>query len=164
MLEVLSAVTGESIAVFEEVDFAEGSVKAIKQRLAHTICVPRFRLRLLQDNCPLDDSQTLTDDQIVTLQVVQLVILEFQLPDREQDQGIMVACEGNDNKLLEQHLNKPRNPKFEDANQITPLYAAARNGSLECVLLLLEAGANKRQRSDRHWINTSIHSSSQRAP
>ena len=29
MLEVLSAVTGESIAVFEEVDFAEGSAKAL---------------------------------------------------------------------------------------------------------------------------------------
>ena len=35
MLEVLSAVTGESIAVFEEVDFAEGSVKALKQRKQH---------------------------------------------------------------------------------------------------------------------------------
>ena len=33
MLGVLSAVTGESIAVFEEVDFAEGSVKALKQAL-----------------------------------------------------------------------------------------------------------------------------------
>ena len=51
MLEVLSAVTGESIAVFEEVDFAEGSVKALKQRLAQKIGVPRFRLRLLEDNC-----------------------------------------------------------------------------------------------------------------
>ena len=35
MLEVLSAVTGESIAVFEEVEIADaGSVKALKQRLA----------------------------------------------------------------------------------------------------------------------------------
>ena len=33
MLEVLSAVTGESIAVFDEVDFAEGSVKALKTAL-----------------------------------------------------------------------------------------------------------------------------------
>ena len=98
MLEVLSAVTGESFAVLEEVDFAEGSVKAIKQRLAQMIGIPRFRLRLLQDNCPLDDDQTLIDDQQFTLQMVQLVILEFQLHDREQDQGIMVACEENDDK------------------------------------------------------------------
>ena len=79
MLEVLSAVTGESIVVFEEVDFAEGegSVKALKQRLAQKIGIPRFRLRLLQDNCALDDDQTLIDDQKFTLQVVQLVILEF---------------------------------------------------------------------------------------
>ena len=65
MLEVLSAVTGESIAIFEEVDFAEGSVKALKQRLAHKIGIPRFRLRLLHDNCALDDDQTLSDDQIL---------------------------------------------------------------------------------------------------
>ena len=91
MLEVLSAVTGESIAVFEEVDFTEGSVKALKQRLAHKIGIPRFRLRLLHDNCALDDDQTLIDDQQFTLQVVQLVLLELQPPDREQDQGIMVG-------------------------------------------------------------------------
>ena len=145
MLEVLSAVTGESIAVFEEVDFAEGSVKALKQRLAQKIGIPRFRLRLLQDNCPLDDNQILIENQTWTLQVVQLVILEFQLPDREQDQGIMVACEKNDDKLLEQHLNQPRNPNFEDANAMTPLCAASFNGSLKCVSLLIEAGANKDQ-------------------
>ena len=56
MLEVLSAVTGESMAVFEEVDLAEGSVKALKQRFAQKIGIPPFRLWLLQDNCPLDDS------------------------------------------------------------------------------------------------------------
>ena len=143
MLEVLSAVTGESIAVFEEVDFAEGSVKALKQLLAQKIGVPRFRLRLLQDNCPLDDNQTLINNETCTLQVVQLVILEFQLPDREQDQGIMVACEENDNELLERHLNQPRNPNFEDANAMTPLCVASLNGSLKCVYLLIEAGANQ---------------------
>ena len=145
MLEVLSAVTGGSIAVFEEVDFAEGSAKALKQRLAQKIGVPSFRLRLLQDNSPLDDNQTLIENQTWTLQVVQLVILEFQLPDREQDQGIMVACEENDDKLLEQHLNQPRNPNFADANEMTPLCVASLNGSLKCVSLLIEAGANKDQ-------------------
>ena len=145
MLEVLSAVTGESIAAFEEVDFAEGSVNALKQRLAQKIGIPRFRLRLLHDNCALDDDQTLIDDQNFTLQVVQLVILELQLPDREQDQGVMVACEENDDKLLERHLNQPRNPNFEDADAMTPLCAASRSGSLKCVSLLIEAGANKDQ-------------------
>ena len=37
MLEVLSALTGESIAVFQDLGFAEGSVKALKQRLAQKI-------------------------------------------------------------------------------------------------------------------------------
>ena len=41
MLEVLSARTGESIAVFEDVGFAEGSVKALKQRLAQKIGISR---------------------------------------------------------------------------------------------------------------------------
>ena len=94
MLEVLSAVTGESIALFEEVDIPEGSVKALKQRLAQKIGIPRFRLRLLQDNCTLDDNQTLIEDQQFTLQVVQLVLLEFLPPDGEHDERIMVACAG----------------------------------------------------------------------
>ena len=141
MLEVLSAVTGESIAVFEDEEIADASVKALKQRLAEKIGLPRFRLRLLHDHCPLDDD----DDQTLTLQVVQLVILEFLPPHKKQNRRIILACEENDDALLEQQLNKPRTPNFQDANQITPLYAAARNGSLKCVLLLLEAGANKDQ-------------------
>ena len=142
MVEVLYAVSGESIAAFEREDFADATVRALRQRLAQKIGVPRFRLRLLQDNCPLDDDQTLT------LQVVQLVILEFLPPDREQDQGIMVACEENDDKLLERLLNQPRNPDFEDESDegtMTPLCEAACKGSLKCVHLLLEAGANKDQ-------------------
>eukprot|EP00434_Breviolum_minutum_P000992 symbB.v1.2.000869.t1/scaffold38.1/size396883/9 len=135
--QVVSAVTGEPIAALENEDFAEASVKALKQRLAQKIGLPRFRLRLFQDNCPMDDDQTLAP------QVVQLVILEFLPADAEQDQGIMVACQENDDKLLEQYLNQARNPNFKDAIGITPLHAAASNGSLECVLLLIEAGAQK---------------------
>ena len=136
-IEVVSAVAGESIAVFERQEFADASVKALKQRLAQQIGVPRFRLRLLQDNCPLDDDQTLA------MQVVQLVRMEFLPPEMEQDCKIMVACRHNNDTLLEQHLNQPRSPNFEDANEQTPLFVAASNGSLECVLLLLEAGAEK---------------------
>ena len=163
MLEVLSAVTGESIAFFEEMDFAEGSVKALKQRLAQKIGIPRFRLRLLRDNSPLDD-QTLIDNHTLSLQVVQLVILEFQLPDREQDQSIMVACEENDDKLLEQHLNQPRNPNFKDANERTPLFAASITRSLKCVSLLIEAGARQRPSRRGWWSNASVRSISSRAP
>ena len=145
MLEVRSAVTGESVAVFEHEELADVSVKALKHRLAQKLGIPHFRLRFLQDNFVLDDVQTLIDDQTLTHQLVQLVILEFLQPDTEQDKGIMVACEGNDDKLLEQHLNQPRNPNFEDANGMTPLCAASLNGSLKCVSLLIEAGANKDQ-------------------
>ena len=62
-VEVLSAVTGESVAVFEHEELADASVKALKQRLAQKLGFPRFRLRLLQDNCPLDDDQTFINGQ-----------------------------------------------------------------------------------------------------
>ena len=138
MLEVLSAVTGESIAVFEDEEFADASVKALKQRLAQKIGFPRFRLRLLQDNCQVNDDETLA------LEVVQLVVLEFLPCDAQQDWEIMLACWANGDKLLEKLLNQPRNPNFEDDRHgIMPLHAAATNGSLECVRLLLEAGAQK---------------------
>ena len=156
MLQVLSAVTGESIAEFQEVDFEEGSVcsvKALKERLAQKVGISRFRLRLLQDDCILDDDQILIDDQQFTLQVVQLVSLEFQLPDEELDREeldreMMEACERSDEKVLEWHLNRPRNPDFEEEDfepeyALTPLCAASLSGSLECVSLLIEAGANK---------------------
>ena len=133
-VEVVSAVTGESIAVFEREEFADASVKALKQRLAQQICVPRFRLRLLQDNSPLDDDQTLA------MQVVQLVRMELLPPDMEQDREIIEACYQNNDKLLEQNLNQPRRPNFEDADAMTPLCAAALNGNLKCVSLLIETG------------------------
>ena len=139
MLEVLSAVTGESIAVFEHEEFADAPVKALKQRLARKIGFPRFRLRLLQDKCQLNDDQTLE------MEVVQLVVLEFLPPDMEQDREIMVAIQENNDSLLEHHLNQPRSPNFEDANAMPPLCVAASNGRLKCVLLLLEAGAEKDQ-------------------
>ena len=138
-VEVVSAVSGESIAVFEQEEFADASVKVLKQCLAQQIGLPRFRLQLLRDNSPLDDDQTVAPG------VVQLVKMDLLPRNAEQDREMIVACEENDDKLLEQHLNKPRNPNFEDANGITPLSAAASNGSLGCVLLLLEAGANKDQ-------------------
>jgi len=136
MLEVLSAVKGESIAVFEKEDVADAlCVKALKKRLAQKIGVPRFQLRLIQGNCQLDDDYTLAPG------VVQLVKMEFLPPDMEQDGQIMEASFHSNDKLLEQHLNQPRSPNFEDGNGMTPLGAASLNGSLKCVQLLLEAGA-----------------------
>ena len=71
MLKVLSALTGEQIAVLKTEEGADDSVKGIKQRLAQKIGLTRFRLRLLIDNRPLND------DEAMSLQVVQLVILDF---------------------------------------------------------------------------------------
>ena len=43
MLEVLFAVTGEPIAVFEDDELADASVMGFKQHLAQKLGVPRFR-------------------------------------------------------------------------------------------------------------------------
>ena len=115
MLEVHSALTGEPIAVLETEEGADDSVKVLKQRLAQKLGLTRFRLRLLQDNRPIDDNETMSP------QVVQLVILEFLPPDFEQDRDVMMACQENDDKLLEKQLSQPRNPNFEDADGNTPL-------------------------------------------
>ena len=135
MLEVHSALTGEPIAVLEDEEGADDSVKVLKQRLAQKIGLTWFRLRLIQDNRPIDDHETMN------LKVVQLVILEFLPPDFEQERDVILACQENDDKLLEEQLSQPRNPNFEDADGKTPLYVATNHGSLKCVHLLIEAGA-----------------------
>ena len=112
-----------------------------------------WQRRLASHDSDYGSSKTIAHWMMIktlAMQVVQLVILEFLPPDSVQDQVIMVACEVNDDTLLEQQLNKPRSPNFQDANEITPLYAAASRGSLKCVLLLLEAGANKDQAATNH--------------
>ena len=138
MIEVLYAGSGEKAAEFEYEEIPDASVKVLKQRLAQKMHLPRFRLRLLQDDCPLDDYQTFRP------QVVQLVILQFCPPDRKQDQDLIVACQRHDDTVLERHLKQPRSPNFHYSHlKVTPLYVAAGEGSLKCVLLLLEAGADK---------------------
>ena len=142
MLDVIYAASGEKIHECKDEEIADASVKALKQRLAQKLGLPRFQLRLLQGMCPLRDDQTLPPEVVE----LQLVILSLKPPDAEQDQDIIKACCENDDRLLEQHLNQPRSPNFQifqHASQITPLYAAAAKGSLKCVLLLLEAGAEK---------------------
>ena len=103
--------------------------------MSQKIGLTRFRLRLIQENRPIDDNET------ISLKLVQLVILEFLPRDLEQERDVMMACQENDDKLLEEQLSQPRNPNFEDADGKTPLYVASCHGSLECVHLLIEAGA-----------------------
>ena len=133
MLQVLS-LAGEQITVLETEEGADNSVKGIKQRLAQKIGFTRFRLRLVIDN------RTMEDDEAMSLEVVQLVILDFLPHDLEQDKDMMLVCGANDCRLLEEQLGQPRNPNFEHAG-ITPLYVAASWGHLRCLDLLLEAGA-----------------------
>ena len=136
MLEVLLAVTGESIAEFEDQEIGGVPVKVFKQRLGRKLSLSRFRLRLLHNDALLDDDQTLT------LQVIQLVVSDYLPRDEEQEERIMNACEENDQELLEQVLNQPRSPNFTAAlSAKTPLYVACAWGSVQCISLLVEANA-----------------------
>ena len=114
MLEVWNAASGQKITEFQDEEIAGASVKALKQRLAKELGISRFQLELLEGTCQLRDDETLPS------RVVQFVIQNFG-PPGEQNQEIMVACRENDDTLLEKHLNQPRSPNFQDANQITPL-------------------------------------------
>ena len=134
MLEIWNAASGQKIIEFQDEEIAGALVKSLKQRLAQELGM-RFQLALIEGTCQL------RDDEILPQGVVQLLILKFW-PPGEEDEEIMVACWENDDTLLEKHLHQPRNPNFQDAIGNTPLYEAALNGSLECVLLLLEAKAS----------------------
>ena len=154
MLEVISAVTGKSIAVFEDEEIADRSVKALKQRLAQKIGLPRFRQRILQDNCPLDN------DQIFAMQVVQLVILEFQPPDTEQDRGVMMACSAKWWQTSRAAIEHPTQSEFSRCKS----HHASVCGSLQRKSQMCTSTpwswCQQRPRQDRHWINTSMHCSS----
>ena len=76
---------------------------------------------LLQDICPLDDDHRLIGYQKCIRQVVHLVILELQPPHTKAGSG---------------HHGGPSLGWWQTAS-------AASTGMLQCVLLLLEAGAEK---------------------
>ena len=137
-MEVCSVLSGETLLVLEADDFEGKSAKTLKHCLAAHVAVSRFRQRLFSE-----DGSRIQDDDVFALAPakIQLLLVEALLPDAEQREKIISAARDNDCNVLEQLLQSPQDPNAADENGNTPLHAAARNGHLNPVKLLLEAGA-----------------------
>ena len=140
MICVCSAVSGEEITVFDAEEFQSKTVKDLKQRLSTQIHCSRFRQRLYENvqNAELQDDEVL---EKLPSRNLQLVILEFWPEEKIPVQAMLYACQRNQPDYLEELLRRPHVPNVKCPEGWTLLHHAAENGNLECVNLLLEAGA-----------------------
>ena len=129
-------------------DFEGKTVRSLKTLVFKQIGVSRFRQRWLSEDhadCELQD------DDFVTASDVQLVVLPFvQSEDEEVNElkwRLHFEIRMNNSHGVENLLRKPLNPDRidQDSSQDseTALHMAADFGHVECVALLLEAGADK---------------------
>ena len=139
-MRISSAVSGETVATFAA-EAREGTVLELKRRLGQEIEVSRFRQRWFYS-----DHQELKDEDVLLgSEEVQLVILDFISPSQSQADELIEACVDGFVEDLEELLQKPIHPNVADECGRTALHFAAAAGDLECLRLLLEAGASIRK-------------------
>ena len=115
-------------------------VRSLKKHL-HKLCgVPRFRQRLLQESCVLEDATRVSSDVDV-----QLVVLPFTRERVNLADAVRYESEEN----LEGLLQYLCDPNTRDDDGIPCLHLAARRGDSGIVLLLLEAEADL-EKEDQH--------------
>ena len=120
-------------------EYEDQTVKTLKTSVAKRIGVPRFRQRWLGE-----DHNELKDDALVTACDVQLIVLEFVQTEDGEVQKLFDACKRNLLEKVDELLRKPMNPEeVVPSRNKNALQIAANSGHVECVALLLEAGANK---------------------
>ena len=143
MLRITSAFSGDIIAELPTAAHLRSAVE-VKQAVAAACGVPRFRQRLF-----MEDGSELEGENLSFLkpQTLELVILNFGLPDEEEDKELIEACRNEYETEVERLLLLPRNPNVRDQswflpNGLTPLHFASQMGNLHLVGLLLEAGAD----------------------
>ena len=131
------ALSGTTVAELDEDEFLYmvergKSIRDLKQLLSFQVGCSRFQQRLFSDEVELQDDMPLRP-----LPSVQLVILPFCVSDEIAEEELVVSCRENNLIDVERLLQRPQDPNGGG------LVVAAKNGHLEVVRLLLEAGANK---------------------
>ena len=123
---------------FAAEEFEGKTVKSLKTLVSKQIGVSRFRQRWL-----CEDHTELREDALVCASDVQLVVLEFVQAEDGEVQKLFDACKVDDSDAVEKLLRKPLSPNIKNEYVETALHVAADTGSVECLALLLEAGADK---------------------
>eukprot|EP00434_Breviolum_minutum_P015901 symbB.v1.2.014013.t2/scaffold1012.1/size144332/6 len=118
-------------------EFEGKSVRELKEFLVQkTNGFTPFQQRLFRE----DGSECL-DDAMLIPDTFQLVLLAYPPADWEEDQKLFHACEENQLDELHLLLRRPLNPTCVNDEGVTALHVAARQGHLECINLLVQAGA-----------------------
>ena len=150
MLRVCS-LAGETLKTFAAEEFEGQTVKSLKTLVAKQMGVSRFQHRWLSE----DDAE-LQEDSLVNASDVQLVVLDFVEAAEWEVEELFNACGRNLPDKVETLLRKPLSPDKMEYGQ-TALHLAADCGSLECLALLLEAGADKDAVTFRSNRRTALH-------
>lgn len=136
MLRILAA-SGEEVASLDASELDEHStVGSLKRHLAekHLKC-SRFLLRLL------GDSGELQDDLVLPRMDLHLVRARHLPADAERDEGFLYRCVDGEVEEVEQSLKDLQNPNVSNYAG-SALCLAVRQGHLDVVSLLLEAGVD----------------------
>eukprot|EP00438_Fugacium_kawagutii_P031671 Skav232900 [mRNA] locus=scaffold1477:215789:216946:- [translate_table: standard] len=146
MLRVVSALSGEVIVTLSTDEVNGRPAKDLKIRLVSIIGISRFRQRLFLE----DGSEVVGEELSLTPQDVQLVLLQFKTPDVAHEVRLMRASRACHVQALQECLEEPQDPnlhfRFLDGPQCggtCAIHLVASQGSLQCLRLLLEAGADK---------------------
>ena len=134
----VTAVSGNTIAQVDEEELrymveSGQLVRDLKRLLSAKVGCSRFQQRLFSDELgELED-----DLPLRALSSVQLVILPLCAPDETMQEELFRSCQQNNVTDIERLLQQPLDPNEEG------FVLAAREGHLEVVRLLLEAGVDK---------------------
>ena len=142
MLRICS-LAGETCAALTAEEFEGQTVKSLKTLVAKQIGVPRFRQRWLSE-----DHIELQDEAVMVASDVQLVVLDYVQAEDGDVEKLFDACKRNDVDQVDELLRKPLDPSVTGFPTgmplfLTALHHAAEYGHVECIDLLLDAGADK---------------------